>query len=270
MPKYKFEKETEIELPEGFNTVEEMIAKFSEVTGQVPTLQQKAALAAKFEKFGDPDTLEARMQALLDKRVGDAVAAAKAEGATKKQADAVGDKIVDQWNDLSPQQQIEYLTTTLGSSLQQKLDAMVAAKWTEAQAALGSATTGNQQQFDLLAKAVDLKLQNPDLDLKQVWGEMTNLAKADPDTLMRLALERVTEPKNYEKKIAEERAKWDAEAKTTRQAEDLKVLNGDSIQSWMKPKEERPSLNAPGGDDAMKTSILSKFMADGKITANQL
>lgn len=270
MPKFKFEKETEIELPEGFNTVAEMIAKITELTGQVPTLKQQAALAAKFEKFGDPETLEARMQALLDKRVADAVTAAKAEGATKKQAEAVGDKIVDQWNELTPQQQIEYLTSQLTNGLQQRLDAMVAEKWKIAESALGNATNGSQQQFDLLAKAVDLKLANPKLDLKQVWGEMTNLAKADPDTLMRLAMERVTQGETYKQNLAEEKAKWEAEAKTKHDAEDLKVLNGDSIQSWMKPNQERISLNSPGGEDAMKNSILSRALQDGKITANQL
>jgi hypothetical protein len=259
-----------IEIPDGFKDANEFIAKFNEISQQVPTLQQQAAMAEKYKAWGDPDTLEARLTAHINSKVAEAEAAAKAQGATKKEVTAVGNEVFDRWAELSPQQQIAFMQEQLGSGLQSRLDQMVADKWKQAETALNGATTGTQQQFDLLARALDAKLANPKLDLTKMWEQMGKLAKATPEELMQMAMRNTTADDDWNAKLSNERAKWEEESKKKADAEKLQVLNSDSFNKTFKREEDRPSLNKPGGEDAMRAKILGDALQKGDIQGNQI
>lgn len=259
-----------IEIPDGFKDANEFIAKFNEIQSQLPTFQQMAEKAKKFEAWGDPDTLEARLTQHINQQVEAAKAAAKAEGATPRQAAAAGNEILDRWAELTPQQQIAYMQEQVSSNVEARAKQMIEGYWQEAQKQLAGSTGSTQQQFDLLARALDAKLANPKLDLPKVWEEMGKLAKATPEQLMQMAMQAATANETYTTKLAEEKAKWEEEAKKKSDAEQLKVLHSDSINSTFKRNEDRPSLNQPGGEDKMKAGILEKFLQNGSISGNQI
>lgn len=259
-----------IEIPDGFKDPAEFIAKYNELSQQIPTLQSLAEKAKKFEQWGDPETLEARLTAHINKQVEDAKTAAKAEGATRKEVTAAGDEVLARWAELTPQDQIAYMQQQIGTTLQTQLKQQIEAYWQEAQKQLNGATGSTQQQFDLLARALDAKLANPKLDLPKVWEEMGKLAKATPEQLMQMAMQNSMAGETWTSKLAEERAKWEEEAKKKADAETLKVLNNDNINTTFKRNEDRPSLNKPGGEDDMKRTILAEALKNGTITANQI
>jgi len=261
---------TVIEIAGDFKDPNELATRFNELSQQVPTLQQQAALVEKFSRWGDPDTLEARLTAHIAEQVETAKAAAKAEGATKKEVTAVGNEILDRWADLTPQQQVAYMQEQVAAQVKAQVDQQVQAYWQQAQQQLNGATGSTQQQFDLLARALDAKLANPKLDLQKMWEQMGKLAKATPEELMKMAMQNATADDDYAAKLATERSKWQEEADKKANAEKLKVLNSDTVSSTFKRNEDRPSLNKPGGEDAMKASILSKALENGSISANQV
>ena len=268
---------TDFELPDGFESVEDLIKKITELTGKVPTLEQQAALAAKFSKWGNPDDLEARLNLHIQKQVQAAkeaaIAEAKAAGASGKEARQAGtaaaDDIYERWNELTPQQQVQFMASQIGGGLEAKMADIAKNYWTEAQKQLGGSAATQQQQFDLLARALDLKLKNPDVELSDVWKTMSEFATATPDKLMELAYKSVELPKQRESWEKEARAKWEAERADKDAAERVKVLNSDSVPSWLKPREERVSLNKDG-EDALKNNILKGFLAEGKLRPEQI
>ena len=263
--------ETEYELPEGVDDLNTLLAKFSELTGQLPTLKQQADQFAQFQQtWGDPTTLQQRLQEHVQGEVAKAVAAAKAEGATRQEAKAVGDDVWAQWAELTPQQQAQAMLTQLNTGMEQRLNALVQDKWNQAQQTLTATNANTQQQFDLLARALDAKLANPKLDLTQVWSKMTDLAKATPEKLMELAMQAVRAPGETEALIAKEREKWEEERGKIDAADRMKVLNSDSLASWRKPKEVTPSLTRDG-EDSLRQHILSKALAgEGAFKDNPL
>lgn len=259
-----------IEIPDGFKDANEFVAKFNEYSQQVPTLQQQAALADRYKAWGDPDTLEARLTAHINAQVEAAKAAAKAEGATPKEVKAVGNDIIDRWAELSPQQQIAFMQEQIAQGVKAETQKMVESYWQQAQSQLNGATTGTQQQFDLLARALDAKLANPKLDLQKMWGEMGKLAKATPEELMQMAMRASTADDDWNAKLANEKAKWQEESDKKAAAEKLQVLNSDSFNKTFQRNEERPSLNKPGGEDAMRAKILGDALQKGDIQSNQI
>lgn len=258
--KLKFEKDQEFELPEGFESIDEFFAKFNELQSKLPELQKQAQVAQKFAAWGDPETLEARLQAHVNQQVEAAKAAAKAAGATNAQANAAGQDLFEQWAEMTPQQQYQVMQQQLSANLSKMLDEKVGAYWQQAQQQLTNATGMNQQQFDLLARALDAKLSNPKLDLTKVWGTMTDLAKATPDQLMSMAMKAATQDDDFSTRLATEKAKWQEEADKKQAAERLSVLNSDSLNRTLRREEDRPSLNKPGGEEQMKRSILEKAL----------
>lgn len=271
MPKKIKLENPEIELPDDVESLDALMAKFNELTGQLPTLKAQADQFAQFQQtWGDPTTLQQRLQAHVEGEVAKAVAAAKAEGATKKEAQAIGDDVWSQWAELTPQQQAQAMLQQLNTGMEQRLNALVQDKWNQAQQALTNTTANTQQQFDLLARALDAKLANPKLDLTQVWSKMTDLAKATPDKLMELAMQAVTAPGEIENRIAKEKEKWEEERGKADAADRMKVLNSDSLASWRKPKEVTPSLTRDG-EDSLRQHILSKALAgEGPFKDNPL
>src|SRR5216684_7682458 len=272
MPKIKLDGGAEFELPAGFNTLEEFLAKYTEATKQ---LEQLPTLQSQLKQFndviGDPATYEARLTAYIKAQQDAAVKAAIEAGATKRQAQQqgqnVGDELWNQWDTMTGPQQAQAManmvTQQVGAQLQDRLDKTVTGYWETAQKQLNGATGNTQQQFDLLARALDAKLANPKLDLTKVWGTMSDLAKATPDQLMALAMRSATSEDDINTRISSERAKWEEESKKKAEAETLKVLNSDSVPQWLKPqdrREERPSLNKPGGHDDMKRNILERAL----------
>ena len=270
MAKIKFDAEKEYELPEGFDNLEAFVAKFAELNGQLPTLQTTASQFEEFKKvWGDPGTLKDRLNEHIKQQIAAAVAAAKAEGATKKEQAAVADDIWTQWESLTPQQQAQAMVQQVSTGMQKKLDEMVAAKWTEAQTALGTATANNDQRFDLLARALDAKLANPKLNVSDVWKRMGDISQMKPEQLFALAMEGATAKETWEGRIAEEKAKWKEEADKEAAAARLKVLNSETLGSFRKPRDETPSLKKDG-EDALRNHILSKALANGTITEGQI
>lgn len=259
-----------IEIPDGFKDANEFIAKFNELNSQVPTLQQQAALVDKYKAWGDPDTLEARLSAHINAQVEAAKAAAKAEGAGRKEVTAVGNEVFDRWAELSPQQQIAFMQEQIANGVKAETQKQVEAYWQQAQQQLNGATTGTQQQFDLLARALDAKLANPKLDLTKMWEQMGKLAKATPEELMQMAMKAATADDDWNTKLSNERAKWQEESEKKAAAEKLNVLHSDTLSSTFKRNEERPSLNKPGGEDAMRMKILGDALQKGDISANQI
>lgn len=282
MAKIKLDGGTEVELPAGFNTLDEFLAKYNEATEQLkqlPTLQSQ--LKQFNDVIGDPTTYEARLTAYIKAQQDAAVKAALEAGATKSQARAAGtataDQLWEQWDTMTGPQQAQAManlvTQQVAATLQDRLDKTVTGYWETAQKQLNGATGNTQQQFDLLARALDAKLANPKLDLTKVWSTMSDLAKATPDQLMALAMRSATSEDDINTRIATEKAKWEEEAEKKQKAESLKVLNSDSVPQWLKPadrREERPSLNKPGGHEDMKRNILEKALQNGTITPNQI
>ncbi len=276
--KIKLDGGAEIELPEGFNNFDEVLAKFNEISTQLPALQQSAALAQKFSKWGNPDDLEARLTAHINQKAEEARQAALAEGATKKQAKQTGDDVNDQlwaqWDTMTPQQQAAALATqvqnSVGAGLETKFKSLIEGYWTEAQKQLAQGSGSTQQQFDLLARALDAKLANPKLDLSKVWGTMSELAKASPEQLMAMAMKQATSEDDKATYLATEKAKWKEETDKAAAAEKLSVLNSNTLNRTFQRNEERPSINKPGGEDAMKRSILEKALSNGDIQPGQI
>src|SRR5216683_4487122 len=276
--KIKLDGGAEIELPEGFNNFDEVLAKFNEISTQLPALQQSAALAQKFSKWGNPDDLEARLTAHINQKAEEARQAALAEGATKKQAKQTGDDVNDQlwaqWDTMTPQQQAAALATqvenSVGAGLETKFKSLIEGYWTEAQKQLAQGSGSTQQQFDLLARALDAKLANPKLDLSKVWGTMSELAKASPEQLMAMAMKQATSEDDKATYLATEKAKWKEETDKAAAAEKLSVLNSNTLNRTFTRNEERPSINKPGGEDAMKRSILEKALSNGDIQPGQI
>lgn len=268
--KLKLDNGQEFEIPEGYGSVDEVVAKLNELSGQLPQFQQAAQQFDEFKKtWGEPATLNDRLTAHVNSEIQKAVAQAKAEGATQKEQRAVGQEVYDTWSELSPRQQIEFMAQQIGSTIEDRVNKQVQGYWAEAQKQLGGSSSTMQQQFDLLARMVDLKTKHPNLDSAKIWETMKEITTASPDKLMEIALRNVQGPEVIEGRIKEERAKWEEESTKKRNAEDLKVLNADQAP-WMKPREERPSLNDAGGEEKMKHSILSEALSNGKIQANQL
>jgi len=271
--KVKLEGGGEIELPEGFDSLETFISKYNEASKQAQEFAAAQSQLEKFKAWGDPETLEARLQAHIAAERQKAVEEARAQGATRKEAAAIGADLVNQWQDLTPQQQIATMSQQITEQVNQQVQSKIEDYWKQAQQQLSTATNTRQQEFDLMAKAVDVKLANPKIDLRKVWAEMSELAKATPDKLMELAMKNVQTPEMLESRIAEERAKWEEEASKKAAAERTSVLNSDNTAHWLdrtKRQQERPSLNEQGGEEKMKHSILEKFLESGELSPNQL
>ena len=269
MPKFKLEGGQEFEIPEGFNTIEEYIAAFTAAQQKLPTLEAQVNEYGQFKNtWGDPGTLKERLEAHVQQQADAAYARAKAEGATNKQANASGDAVWDQWEALTPQQQAQAMIQQVSAGVEANMNQKVEAYWKQAQAQLGQATGTSQQQFDLLARALDFKLKDPSLDLAKVWTEMTELTKATPDKLMEIAMRSVQNPAMVESRIKEERAKWEEESSKKAAAERLNVLNSDSVPNWLKPKADRVSIK--DGEDAFKKSIIGPMLQNGSLKTEQL
>ena len=271
--KVKIEGGQEVEIPEGFDSLEAFIAKYNDAAKQAQEFAAAQQQLEKFKPWGDPETLEARLQAHIAAERQKAVEEARSQGATRKEAAAIGREVAEQWQDLTPQQQMNLMSQQITEQVNQQVQQRVEDYWKQAQQQLQTATSSRQQEFDLMAKAVDVKLANPKIDLKKVWAEMSELAKASPDRLMELAMKNVQTPEMIESRIAEERAKWEEEAAKKAAAERTSVLNSDNTAHWLdrtKRNQERPSLNEPGGEEKMKNSILEKFLQSGELNPNQL
>lgn len=261
----KTQAQPEYKLPDGFKDVNEVIAKVQDYESRFkdvdPTRYQE------YSKWGDPSTLGQRLQAKIDQDL--AAARKQWEAEVKKAAPTQPQTDNIDYDALTPSQLRALLKQELTKDVGETLNAQVQEYWKQAQQQLQGATGNTQQQFDLLARAIDAKLKNPSLDIGQVWKQMTELATATPDKLMELAMNALSQPVELEKKIAEARAQWEAEAKRREEAERLNVLNGDSLQTRFKRKEDAPSLNKDG-EDALRNHILQKFLADGKLQPNQI
>lgn len=133
--------------------------------------------------------------------------------------------------------------------------------WKQAQGQI----QGYDQRFDLLNKALEIKLSNPSLDLNQIWAEMAKLASGGPDALMKAAMNSILSPEQQKKAVTEavaaERAKWDQEQANKR----TEVLNGSTVLG-----EHLKTKDRPRGADEIKKSVLSKFLSEGKISPDQL
>lgn len=270
MPKKIKLENPEIELPDGFESLDELMAKLNEYSSTVPTLQQQVAAFTEFQKqTGDPATFNERLNALIAQKQQEAVAAVKAEGGTKTEQRAAADDVWAQYAELTPQQQAAAMINEVNKGAKQQIDAYLAEKYQEAQKQLGQSTASTQQQFDLLAKALDAKLANPNIDLTKVWGEMTKLAKATPDELMQMAIRGVTAPDVEKQQLEAAKARWTEERDKEDSAKRLSVLNSDSVNNWRKPREETPSLKRDG-EDALRNHILGKFLANGELKPEQI
>ena len=285
MAKIKLDGGAEVELPAGFNTLDEFLAKYNEVAEQLRQLPNLQARLKQFDDvIGDPTTYDARLTKYINEQKAAAVQAALEQGATKKEAQQtgrdVGAELWNRWDTMTGQEQaqamlgiLEQQSNRIAAQLQDRLDKTVTGYWETAQKQLSGATGNTQQQFDLLARALDAKLANPKLDLTKVWGTMSDLAKATPDQLMALAMRSATSEDDINARIASERAKWEEESKKKQEAETLKVLNSDSVPQWLKPqdrREERLSLNKPGGHEDMKRNILERALQNGTISPSQI
>lgn len=249
-------------LPENFKSPEELANSYKELEKWKGQVSPQIELAKKWEQWGDPDTFEGRVQGYIDKQVAERESAlARGDKRGAQQAQDKIDQATIEFENLSAGD-VTKLTQLLTPQLEKYLESKVNGYWQQAQGQLGLV---NQQQ-DLLIKAMDLKLQNPELDLNQIWGAMAEIAKGDSSTLMRKAVESVLAPKKQEQAIkdavAAERAKWEQDQKN----KDMAVLNGsNTLSAHLKASEGRPK-----GKDAIKNSVLGKFLQEGKITADQL
>ena len=249
-------------LPENFKSPEDLAKSYQELEKWKGSVSPQIELAKKWEQWGDPDTFEGRVQGYIDKQVAERESALK-RGDTRsaQQAQDNIDNATVEFENLTAKD-LDALEKTLTPRMQQYLDQRVDAYWKKAQGQLGM--VGQQQ--DLLTRALDVKLKNPDVNLNQIWKYMADLATADSGTLMNKALESVLAPQVMEQKIkdavAAERAKWEQEAKNKQMA----VINGsNTLSQALKSNEGRPK-----GRDAIRQKILSEALQNGVITADQL
>lgn len=274
MAKYKLagDNPEEFELPDDYKTVTDYI---NAVRAYQQQQQQSAAVLGEFQKLAKtPEELRTALQQYVAQQVTQAREAMIAEGYTKREAtkaaNQMGDDLWANYENLTPQQQAQTMINYLGQNFEKKMNDMFNAKVAQADQLLGGVSGNMQQQFDLLAKILDAKLANPGLNTSEVYGEMMKVAKASPQELMDLSMRAVGEQARWDAKLKEERAKWEEEGQKAEKAKSLQVLNAHDTPSWLKPKEDRPSLNEAGGEDKMRVSILSKALESGTIQPNQI
>lgn len=262
----------EFELPDGVESLEDLVTNYGAMGGRISQLQQAAALAEKFKAWGNPDDLEARIKNWAETEKQKAVEAALAQGATKTQAKQAGtdvkNALLDQFDDLPAAQKVEFLLAQLTPQIQQTIHQTAQQYWTEAQKQIGQNNGMSQQQFNLLAKGLQYKMQDPGFDLNKLWSETAAITSASPEKLVEMAYNNLQTPAMQAQREKELRAQWDTEQKKKQDAENLKVLNSETVPSWSKPKEERVSLK--DGEDNFRNHILRGFMEKGELRPEQI
>ena len=248
-------------LPENFKTPEDFANSYKELETWKGERSKDLETLNAYKQWGDPATLESRLTNYIQQQVAEAKAAAAAgdrQGA--KDANANAEDALAKLSSLDPND-AALLEKHLGSRLEKQMREQIEGYWKQAQGQI----QGYDQRFDLLNKALEIKLSNPSLDLNQIWAEMAKLASGGPDALMKAAMNSILAPKQQEKALADgiaaERAKWDQEQANKR----TEVLNGPTVLG-----ETLKLRDKPHGADAIKREVLSKFLSEGKITPDQL
>jgi|SRR5271166_919940 len=252
-------------LPEKFKDPAEFRKAYDESEKKITGYGEAQKQLKAWEKWGDPGTIENRLNAYIEQELQKRIGAQRGQNTTSQpDKDSVDWDSVEDWSQLTPKQ--------YRAAVQREMKSIAEEYWKRAEGELGKIQTNQQQRDQIMQSAWEAKMNDEnlkDVPVGEIYKAMIEIASDKPENLMSLAITKLTRPKTE----AQMRKEIEAEVRQNIKLEqDNKASEGLSgaLNSRFGDKNKENGADRPKTKDGLRNFILKKHLEKGDITPGQL